>query len=129
MPKTYFCKQYINGEACGESDPSKFIEGRYSTCRECRSRLQKKYTNKKIEEKVEQIDPKQQIRWLIEDTIKKSLLIRGKTIVDFIISNDEILSTSIVEAGELKDKISYMELVIRQLQKEIVSLKTLQNVS
>lgn len=68
MPKVYCCKQIVNGETCGESDPAKFIEGRYTTCRVCRSQLQKKYTVKKI-------DPVKETVKIVTDEILSSILL------------------------------------------------------
>jgi hypothetical protein len=49
MSKEYYCNQRIGKEVCGESDPSKFQKGRYSSCKECRNKYIRNY-NKQLRE-------------------------------------------------------------------------------
>lgn len=66
MEKVYFCRQRNNGTECGETDPSKFPEGRYSACKECRKRFIREY-NKGVKE-----DAKLDRKIAIEERIVKS---------------------------------------------------------
>jgi hypothetical protein len=48
MSKEYSCKQLINGEICGETNPEKFIKGRYTACIDCKNKYHKDYHKKVI---------------------------------------------------------------------------------
>jgi hypothetical protein len=93
MPKDYFCSKILDtGLPCGERDESKFIEGRYSTCRQCRLRSMSDYnktkTSKSKEQKSKTIDPDKDIRWLIEDTFLRVPLLSNQTIKERMESNE-----------------------------------------
>ena len=121
MPKEYFCSKILDtGLPCGERDVSKFIEGRYSTCRQCRLRSMSDYnkmkTDKTKEQKSKKIDPDSDIRWLIEDTFLRVPLLSGQTIKERMENNE-------FDVSELFEKhFDYVEktnIKIRNLEKNL----------
>ena len=48
MSKEYSCKKVKNGEICGETNPDKFVKGRYTTCIECKNSYHKDYHKKVV---------------------------------------------------------------------------------
>ena len=103
MVKVYFCDKYLsNGVLCQERDPTKFDEGRYSSCKACRTELSNKiHKNKRkgITEEVKKeregsVDPTGNLKEYIIDVIKTSRFdkLHGRNILDSIVDNDEMLS-------------------------------------
>jgi hypothetical protein len=126
MPKEYFCTKLTDmGLPCGERDETKFIEGRYSTCRSCRLKFMSEYnktkTNKGKEQKNKQIDPDCNIRYLIEDTIIRVPLISNQTIVERMEDTEHDVSRILLLHHEYVDK---SELKMEKLEKQI---KTMSN--
>jgi hypothetical protein len=118
MPKEYFCSKILDtGLPCGERDVSKFIEGRYSTCRQCRLKSMSDYnktkTSKGKEHKNKTIDPDNDIRWLIEDTFLRVPLLSGQTIKERIESNEfdisDLLEKHFEYVEETNAKIKMLE--------------------
>lgn len=120
MPKTYFCKQIVNGDVCGENNAENFPPGRYSSCRECRNRIARaNLSSKKDKEndtKVNNIDPDQNIRYLIEDTILRSPFIGGQTIVSVIKDINGMNSDNTESIGELREFNREIKDLIGQLK-------------
>ncbi len=128
MPKTYYCDKILdNGIICGERDTSKFIEGRYTTCRACRLNLMSKYnkskTSKKQEEVSNKIDPDTSIRYLIEDTIKRIPLINKNTIPERIEGLEEDITDVFTKQWQYVEKndtkIEVLEKRIKHLEEYI----------
>jgi hypothetical protein len=88
MNKKYFCKSKINDEECGETNPENFEIGRYSTCKECRSKniTQKSVQRKNLEiiDKVRRIDPGEEIRTVVDYTINHKAFDGDFSIVESI---------------------------------------------
>lgn len=125
MPKSYFCdKLSESGVICGEIDISKFIEGRYSTCKSCRLQMMSQYnktkTSKKKDKEVKKIDPDCNIRYLIEDTIKRVPFIGFQTIPDKIESSEEDLTDVL---NLFQEHIEKNNIILEQMQKQIDELK------
>ena len=122
MPKGYCCKQSIKGELCGETDPVKFSPGRYTACKACRNRASKQLiSDKKVKEKdniAKNLDPDENIRYLIEDTIKRVRLINDnkETIEEAISSVDKMNSCNTDVIGDLLEKIRYIERRLERLE-------------
>jgi hypothetical protein len=120
MPKIYRCNK-INelGITCGETEAFRFEDGRYTTCKKCRLRFMSEYnkskkSNKK-EEVVNKIDPDNNIRYVIEDTILRTKILNGASIPSKI----EDLEIDISQIAEKN-----YEIMIQLIEfKEIVSLK------
>jgi hypothetical protein len=126
MTKEYFCSKILStGITCGERDSSKFISGRYTTCKKCRlqkmSDYNKSKTSKKKDEESEKIDPDCNIRWIIEDTIKRIPLINRQTIPERIESSEEDITNILNLHHEYTEKNDSM---IEDLQKQIKELQT-----
>jgi hypothetical protein len=134
MPKEYFCdKQLENGVICGERDVSKFIEGRYTSCRKCRNKIMSEYnksrTEGRKEKEMDKIDPDKNIRLLIEEVVCKYPLIDGKyNISEKFKSTEEDISDIIIKTfvdfERINKKFDSMQLHIQSLEKEIVDLKS-----
>ena len=131
MSKIYFCKQEKTFGICGENDPKNFEIGRYTTCRSCRTRLQKekrKYgKEKECEEKTTTIDPTKNIRYVVEDTILRVPLLEGESIQEKIRNSEEDISDLSVKIHNTNLKIdtnySYLLMYIHKLEAEIQLLK------
>jgi hypothetical protein len=121
MPKEYFCSKILDtGLPCGERDVSKFIEGRYSTCRQCRLRSMSDYnklkTDKSKEQKSKKIDPDSDIRWLIEDTFLRVPLLSGQTIKERMENNEFDVSELLEKHCDYVEKTNVK---IRNLEKNL----------
>ena len=102
MPKKYQCNQQIGPSAlCGETDPTRFYEGRYSTCKACRYKA-----NKLSKEKKEANS--------IDDSQKK---IEVKSLEETILDLDQINSSLVIEMGTLNERIEHLEIQIASLRK------------
>lgn len=127
MPKVYFCRQEINSEICGETNPENFEVGRYSSCRKCRAKYheRKRKTKKEevIETSVEILDPLKNIRYVIEDTVRRIPLLEGQTIPDKILNIDADISELVIANSELKEKMNELFDYIKKLELEIQLLK------
>jgi hypothetical protein len=131
MPKVYFCKQEHNFQICGDTDPKNFEIGRYSACKACRSKVKKEKRqvekNKDSEEKTTSIDPSKNIRYVVEDTILRTPLLEGETILEKIRNTEEDISELAVKNHNLVSKIdttySYLLMYIQKLEAEIQLLK------
>jgi len=126
MSKVYFCNKILeNGSICGERELSKFIEGRYTTCKPCRLRNMSQYnkskTSKKKDVESTKIDPDCNIRYLIEDTIKRIPFMGGETIPERIESSEEDISNVFEKVHAYFDKNNK---TIERMQKEIDELKS-----
>ncbi len=125
MPKGYCCKRIVNGELCGETDPGKFSPGRYTACKACRNMASKQtISDKKVKVRddiAQNLDPDENIRYLIEDTIKRVRLINGNknTVEEAINTVDEMNSCNTEIIGELQDKIRYLEQRLERLEKQV----------
>jgi len=136
MPKIYRCDK-INelGITCGETDNTKFEKGRYSTCKNCRLRFMSEYNKSKREHKQEDIiskvDPDNNIRWVIEDTIKRVRFCGDYTILEKFKDNDELLGEALStnykrnENTELKvyELENMFSMMFKELKKENELLK------
>ena len=126
-----------------------FETGRYSACKSCRTTIsnfiqnvKKEKIKKEIrEEKIKVIDPEENLRWIVEDTIKIKPMYDGQTLIKSIKSIDDLLSetmsechekfgnmqTTIINQGQtintLSNSIIDLKTVILNLQKEITELK------
>ena len=122
MPKEYFCSKILDtGLPCGERDESKFIEGRYSTCRQCRLRSMSEYnktkTEKGKEQKSKKIDPDNDIRWLIEDTFLRVPILSGQTIKERMENNEFDVSELLEKHFDYVDKTNLkIETLERKLE-------------
>jgi cyclopropane fatty-acyl-phospholipid synthase-like methyltransferase len=134
MPKDYFCSKILDtGFPCGERDVSKFIEGRYSTCRQCRLRSMSDYnktkTEKCKEDKTKKIDPDKDIRWLIEDTFLRVPLLSNQTIKERMESNEydvsDLLEKHFDYAETTNKKIENLENKLENAYKIIEMFKIL----
>jgi hypothetical protein len=132
MPKDYYCNKLLpNGTVCGEREISKFIDGRYTTCKNCRLRSMSDYnkskTSKKKDTEATKTDPDCNIRYLIEDTIKRVPFIQRQTILERIESSEEDVTSVMNLHHEYVDKNDYkIDLLCKQLEemkKEIKNLK------
>jgi hypothetical protein len=132
MPKVYYCNKLLeNGATCGERDVSKFIEGRYTTCKSCRLRAMSIYnkskTSKKKDEESSKTDPDCNIRWLIEDTIKRVPFMGKQTIPERIESSEEDITSVLNLHHEYSDKndnrLDKMQGEINELKEIIKILK------
>jgi hypothetical protein len=112
MPKVFYCRQVKNGEQCGETNVENFSPGRYSACKACRSNLTSRLvSDKKVKDKNDRanyIDPDQNIRSLIEDTIKRIPFIEGRTIYDKIRDIDEMNTENVNSIGITNDNVSIL---------------------
>jgi hypothetical protein len=125
MPKEYFCEKILpNGIICAERDKTKFISGRYTTCKSCRLSKMSDYnrskTNKKKDDEAEKEDPDCNIRYLIEDTIKRVPFSRQQTILEKIENSEEDITEVLNLHHEFVNKT---ETKIENMQKEIEELK------
>jgi transcription initiation factor IIF auxiliary subunit len=125
MPKEYFCTKVLpNGIMCAERDNSKFISGRYTTCKSCRLRTMSEYnkekTIKKQDKEAEKIDPDCNIRWIVEDTIKRVPFIDKQTITERIKSSEDDITSILNLHHEYTDK---NDIKIEELYKQIDLLK------
>lgn len=125
MPKSYFCdKLSESGAICGETDISKFIEGRYTTCKSCRLQMMSQYnktkTSKKKDKEAKKVDPDCNIRYLIEDTIKRVPFIGFQTIPDRIESSEEDL-TGVLNL--FQEHIEKNNIILEKMQKQIDELR------
>jgi hypothetical protein len=137
MPKTkvYFCTKTKNFKVCGETDPSKFVDGRYSTCKECRNKYVRDYNKEKklneAEEKNKEIDPSANIRYLIIDTIRHAPIMDGHSVEEKIRGNEDDISEVLCTNSDNLDKFKieiYKEFnklheKIRDLEQEILKIK------
>ena len=125
MSKTYYCTKMIdNSTICGERNIENFKPGRYNTCKSCRLKIMADYNKNKRDElrekKIQEIDPETNIRFVVEDTIKRVPLIEGKTIEENLNSLDEEIGEMSIKNCEYKERI---EKLIYNLQKQIDELK------
>ena len=139
MPKEYCCNKLLeSGAVCGERDTTKFSSGRYTTCRNCRLRSMANYNKKKTSDKKDEkntnIDPECNIRYLIEDTIKRIPLMNSYTIPERIESIEEEYIDSFnkqkdknesiqVKYNYLEQKVNSLEKYIEKIEKELLELK------
>jgi lipopolysaccharide assembly outer membrane protein LptD (OstA) len=132
MPKEYCCNKLLeSGTVCGERDSTKFSSGRYTTCRNCRLRFMTSYNKKKTSDKKEEkntnIDPECNIRYLIEDTIKRIPLMNNYTIPERIESFEEeyteFLSKHERRNGTIQSKFNLLEQKIESLEKYIEKIE------
>lgn len=132
MPKDYYCNKLLpNGTVCREREVTKFIEGRYTTCKACRLRSMSDYnkskTSKKKDIEATKADPDCNIRYLIEDTIKRVPFIQRQTILERIESSEEDVTAVMNLHHEYVDKNDYrIDLLCKQIEemkKEIKNLK------
>ena len=128
MPKEFICRQIKNGELCGETNPENFSSGRYTACKSCRSKMASKLLNeKKIKDKDDKanfLDPDEDTRYLIEDTIKRIPLINNKTVQEAIRDIDEMNSLNTSEIGDLNDLLKTLMQRIKVLEEKLHSLQT-----
>ena len=105
MPKEYYCKQLKGFFTCGETEPSKFEKGRYTTCRECRKNFMKEYNKEQREEirkdkemeVIDKIDSNKgdlgkNMQTLIVNTIQDFPVYEGYTILEKIEKREFIMS-------------------------------------
>ena len=132
MPKEYYCNKLLdNGIVCGERNIEKFISGRYTTCKPCRLRSMSVYnkskTIKKKDEESTKLDPDCNMRWLIEDTIKRVPFMGTQTIIDRIENSEADISDVLNIHHEYVDKtneiIKLLQTQIQNLQIEMINLK------
>lgn len=128
MPKTYFCTKIYNSETCGERDPKEFPTGRYSTCKRCRSKLNndtiKLKKNTESESKADNIDPDMNFRYLIEDTIRRFPMIKGRTIEDSIHIVDTLCSDLITSNYDFMEKLKLsVQIEFKKMNDKISSLE------
>jgi hypothetical protein len=88
MPKEYYCKNFIEGNICGEKDIDKFEIGRYSICKKCRNKSIVDKTNQRKQldliDKVKKIDPKENIQDVVEYIVKYKNFGYGNSILQNI---------------------------------------------
>jgi hypothetical protein len=145
--KVYFCTKTENFKVCGETNPQNFIEGRYSTCKNCKNKyvreLNKEKKAAKNEEVRNTIDPSTNIRYLIMDCISNYPLLDGKSVEYKIKSceNDigDVLCTATdnldkfkkdiyIEIGKMKESFNTIIQGLRETISEMSSeLKELKN--
>jgi hypothetical protein len=111
MSRTYLCtKLSFGGFQCGETDPEKFPKGRFSECKECKNRYIREYSNNKrhegINNVVEKIDPKKELRLVIENTISNEPLFKGFSIVKAIERGEETVSDLSLNISEKIDMLN-----------------------
>lgn len=136
MPKVYFCTKIKNFTTCGETNPENFPSGRYSTCKDCRNKYVRDYNKDKKdetnEEKSKQIESKNNIRYLIMDTIYNTPIINNKSIENKIRDIDDdisqVLETCSTDLEKFKKQV-YIEFGsmmkrMSDLEKEVENLKT-----
>jgi len=132
MSKVYFCtKLTFGGFQCGETDPEKFPKGRYSECKECKNRYSRDYfhnrRNEEINNKVEKIDPKQEIRTVVENTILQSPLIKGISVEKSITRLEENVSEILVSFSEKIDILNaHIKVILQEnqlIRKELEFIK------
>ena len=140
MPKTYCCDKILeNGTICGESDITKFMDGRYTTCKPCRYRLMSVYNKNKTTERkdkrIETIDPDAHLRFIIEDTLRRVPLIGRQSVIERIKNGEDDVSGFFenqyttndrvnLKLLQLEQKINTMQLYIDNLEKEVSDLKS-----
>jgi hypothetical protein len=123
MPKVYRCdKTNEEGDICNETDPQNFTEGRYNTCKKCRSKFMEDYNKQKKDEKQNKkantVDPDNRIRTLIKDTISDTPIIKNLPKVIHKLEKD--ISE---ECLNFNDKITKFEEKISSLENENIALK------
>ena len=135
-PKVYFCTKTKDFKFCGETDPEKFVQGRYSTCKECRNAYVREYNKEKkqseAEEKNKEVDPSSNIRYLIVDTIKNAPIIEGYSVESKLRGNEddisEVLCKNVKDLENLKkdmyEETRKMMNKITELENEIIKLKS-----
>ena len=123
MPKEFICRQIKNGELCGETNPENFSSGRYTACKSCRSKMASKLINeKKIkdkDEKANRIDPDEDTRYLIEDTIKRIPLINNKTVQEAIRDIDEMNVNNVLQINDLNNLVKILMQRIQVLEEKL----------
>jgi hypothetical protein len=101
MSKIYFCKNILNGNICGITDPENFEIKRYSICKSCRI---KKINEKKKEKKQEELD--ERLKSIDPNKDFQLLFDKQKVVSDK--STRELFKHIIVENKKLKEEIMEM---------------------
>lgn len=100
MSKIYKCIKLIDDKICGESNIDNFKQGRYTICKKCINQDLKEYREKQKKlkniEKRKDIDPTDNLSWLIKNIIKTEPIVDSKNILEAI---DEV-SKNINECSE-----------------------------
>jgi hypothetical protein len=127
MPKVYFCRQFRDGDACGETDPAQFSPGRYTACKFCRNNIARKaMADKKIKNKDENanhLDPDQNIRYLIEDTILRMPILEKRTVKDAIDDIDQTNSDNMIAISELNDTLKELVERVKRIESRLITLE------
>ena len=125
MSKRYFCDKLLDsGLICGETDISKFIEGRYTSCKSCRLQMMSQYNksknSKKKDNEAKKVDPDCNIRYLIEDTINRVPFLGQQTIPDRIKSSEEDITEILnLYYGHIEKN----NFILEKMQKQIDELQ------
>ena len=120
--KQHYCEKINNmGFICRESDSTKFEEGRYNICKQCRLYYMKLYNkskkDNKKDENVNKLDPDKNIRFIVEDTVKRMSFIEGFTIKDKIDGLDKDLSSiSEKTEGNMIKYLNFENIVVEKIQ-------------
>jgi hypothetical protein len=142
MPKRYFCKEIKDNKQCGETNLEKFEKGRYSTCKDCKSKyvLRKITERKNLElfDKVRRIDPEEEIRTVVDYALNIKSFDGDFSIVESIknINEDnrkilEKINTSKVDKSklfqnfdDLESKYDQVKIVFNIMKEKIESLES-----
>jgi hypothetical protein len=123
MSKNHYCKKYNSDFViCGETDPEKFSNGRYSICKNCQKlsiyelRKKKKETKDIEEEKL--IDPDSKINKIFENKINKLPIYEGKTV-------KEVISESYIKISEINETSHIFNVKKKDLNENFTKLYTM----
>jgi hypothetical protein len=100
--KIYVCK------SCGKnSNEVKFYSNLTSKCSECKKKISKEYRESKKEDKIDEIDPDEKIRYLWSQMMEKPFYRNGKkSILDFMREAENDISDLVLLTENLKDEIA-----------------------
>lgn len=128
MPKAYLCRQFRDGNMCGETDPAQFSPGRYSACKYCRNNIAKRtMVDKKVKnlnENVDHMDPDQNIRFLIEDTILRIPILEKRSVKGAIDNIDQTNSDNMIAISELSATLKEIIERLRCIESRLTTLET-----
>jgi hypothetical protein len=114
--KFYYCEYMSKDGLCKESKEENFEKGRYNICRECRRKQSKNYRESFKEEKIKEIDPMENFKFLIKNHTDDKFASLNKS----VFKNDEKIDKAI----ELEYRRSvYLQQCIEKLFFEIEDIK------
>lgn len=145
MTKEYFCKNVINDNVCGETDPELFDTNRKSYCIKCRRIMNNEYNKKKLaekrkQEKLEQIEKKNNEVRLIESKVELTTEVNyinliydainhhivhkdGQTIPKYMDNMDSLLTDVAMETNDNTKDINDIRKILTNIQEDLKLIK------